>query len=536
MLSSFPSIEFTLMVGIGAGVPKTIDIRLGGVVVSKPTGNIGGVVQYDHGKTMANGRFMHTGSLNRPPQRLLIAVSDLQPEHMMGTNRLPEFHLEAQTKYPAMTDFVLPPAGNFLFRADYNHQEDNLPCYFCDQRNLVIRRPRPSQIPQIHYGLIASGNQVMKDASSRDRVAKEHGIICFEMEAAGLMNSSPCLVIRGICDYADSHKSKEWQGYAGLTAAAHAKELLAVLHIEDMAGDYVRNLEKDSDDNSLVEVSRYESLSLRSEWHIVQRDGVTLYNIFERLSSYDPHRTCRNIWSRKCPDTATWIFSNAFFKGWLAQGGYPCLWITGKIGCGKTFLTSSVIQFLENSPQSSNTLIAHFFYNYGDPTRLKAMDLLESYTKQILGYLARIRKPCPSRISTNLKELYGPGKWPLSPREMIDEVFLPVCRFVPDAIFIVDGLDECDRHHVVQVLDVFRTLVLENKTRILISGREGLDVTQAITGSRTLTIANHGNGSDILRFIDWKIDEKMRDRSLTDNPAMLRNIRQSRLQITENRY
>jgi nucleoside phosphorylase len=46
------------------------------------------------------------------------------------------------------------------------------------------------------------------------------------MEAAGLMNTFPCLVIRGICDYSDSHKNKEWQGYAAMVAAAYAKDLL----------------------------------------------------------------------------------------------------------------------------------------------------------------------------------------------------------------------------------------------------------------------------------------------------------------------
>jgi nucleoside phosphorylase len=50
------------------------------------------------------------------------------------------------------------------------------------------------------------------------------------MEAAGLMDNFPCLVIRGICDYADSHKNKQWQGYAAATAAAYAKELLSMIH------------------------------------------------------------------------------------------------------------------------------------------------------------------------------------------------------------------------------------------------------------------------------------------------------------------
>lgn len=66
----------------------------------------------------------------------------------------------------------------------------------------------------------------MKDALVRDRLAAEKDVLCFEMEAAGLMNTFPCLVIRGICDYSDSHKSKEWQGYAAMMAAAYTKDLL----------------------------------------------------------------------------------------------------------------------------------------------------------------------------------------------------------------------------------------------------------------------------------------------------------------------
>jgi nucleoside phosphorylase len=49
------------------------------------------------------------------------------------------------------------------------------------------------------------------------------------MEAFGLMNNFPCLVIRGISDYADGHKDDTWQAYAALTAAAYAKELLLEL-------------------------------------------------------------------------------------------------------------------------------------------------------------------------------------------------------------------------------------------------------------------------------------------------------------------
>lgn len=43
------------------------------------------------------------------------------------------------------------------------------------------------------------------------------------------MDDFSCLVIRGICDYADSHKNKIWQPYAAAVAGAYAKELLSVI-------------------------------------------------------------------------------------------------------------------------------------------------------------------------------------------------------------------------------------------------------------------------------------------------------------------
>ena len=82
----------------------------------------------------------------------------------------------------------------------------------------------------VHYGTIASGNQVKRDGITRDRVSSElGGVLCVEMEAAGLMNNISCLVIRGICVYVDSRENKRWQPYAAATVAAFAKEVLSVI-------------------------------------------------------------------------------------------------------------------------------------------------------------------------------------------------------------------------------------------------------------------------------------------------------------------
>jgi hypothetical protein len=228
MMRSFP-IKIGLMVGIGGGVPSTgADIRLGDVVVSQPTGMHGGVVQWDFGKMEGDGVFRRTGTLNKPPRVLLNALAALQSRHEREGSSMRDNLAEMLTKYPKM-------AKNFgyqgwkndrLFEGGYNHI-DGRGCENCDPSRLIGRGAREEEAEiGTHYGNIASGDEVMRDGKTRDRIAAAEGVVCFEMEAAGLMDSFPCLVIRGICDYADTHKHKQWQRYAAATAAAYAKELL----------------------------------------------------------------------------------------------------------------------------------------------------------------------------------------------------------------------------------------------------------------------------------------------------------------------
>ena len=228
---AFPSTRFGLMVGIGGGVPsEEADIRLGDVVVSKPHKAHGGVVQYDSGKATPSG-FERTGSLNTPPTVLLNAVANLRAKHMRGRGRLAEY----LSKLDSLPDFTREAAGpDTLYDASYDH-EGGATCRQCDTSYLTDREPRRQELV-VHYGTIASGNQVMRSAAERDKVSAElGGVLCFEMEAAGLMNSFPCLVIRGICDYADSHENKRWQPYAAATAAACAKEVLSVIPPAEVA-------------------------------------------------------------------------------------------------------------------------------------------------------------------------------------------------------------------------------------------------------------------------------------------------------------
>jgi nucleoside phosphorylase len=235
MLRTFKSIRFGLMVGIGGGVPSAInDIRLGDVVVSQPNGISGGVIQYDRGKTVQDGEFRRTGALNSPPTVLLAALARLQAEHEVNPNKIPQYLSEMMEKYPRMRrEYAYQGASNdHLYQAAYDHPDPAATCEECDHAQEIRRDPREDTEPRIHYGNIASGNQVIKQGATRERLRQDLEVLCFEMEAAGLMLDFPCLVIRGICDYSDSHKNKRWQRYAAATAAGFTKELLCGMSAE----------------------------------------------------------------------------------------------------------------------------------------------------------------------------------------------------------------------------------------------------------------------------------------------------------------
>jgi nucleoside phosphorylase len=264
MQRTFKHLRFGLLVGVGSGAPSAADdVRLGDVVVSRPTHDSGGVIQFQQALLNDVGhrrdRFVRGECLNAPPTVLLTAQSSLETEHMLHGSRICDFLAEAAQRYPRMKPQFAPPLarrggsshnngcndecddGDKLFEASYVHQggdsSDGI-CGQCDARRRLQRPAREPSGPLVHYGVIASGDEEIGCGVTRDAAKQALGVLCFEREAAGLMNNFPCLVIRGICDYSDSHKSKVWLGYAAAAAAACAKELLEMMppqEVQDMA-------------------------------------------------------------------------------------------------------------------------------------------------------------------------------------------------------------------------------------------------------------------------------------------------------------
>ncbi len=246
LLSSLPQIRIGLLVGIGGGIARPdegMDIRLGDVVVSQPDGATGGGVQYDLMKAKSGGERERKDFLNMPPQVLLHALAHLRAEQLVAGSKLPDLLKDMWRANPHMAKSTKLAPGfvhqgcenDRLFKASHKHTGGR-DCRGCDHHEELQRDVRDLTDPEIHYGIIASGNTLVKDAATRDKIAEHVGeeCLCVEMEAAGLMNTFPCLVIRGICDYADSHKNDRWQRYASATAAAFGKELLCYVPASDL--------------------------------------------------------------------------------------------------------------------------------------------------------------------------------------------------------------------------------------------------------------------------------------------------------------
>ncbi|OAL56171.1 purine and uridine phosphorylase [Pyrenochaeta sp. DS3sAY3a] len=244
MRAGFPNIKYFFLVGIAGGVPRYgpagahSEIALGDVVISSPRGNHGGVVQYDKGAWRGLGRLKFRGHTNGIPGVLRAAVNNLRADQakINMPDVLKQMRLKLVERQRDQYDDPGPDCDR-LFQDKYEHRgtgdED---CTFCCDTDQTTSRSQRGDAayrlpdnPHVHFGNIGSGNQLQISAAMRNSIQRKHEVICFEMEAAGILEEYPCVVVRGICDYADSHKNKGWQNYAAATAAAYAKCLLSMV-------------------------------------------------------------------------------------------------------------------------------------------------------------------------------------------------------------------------------------------------------------------------------------------------------------------
>ncbi|KAG7408387.1 Regulatory protein AfsR [Fusarium oxysporum f. sp. rapae] len=257
--TSFPNIRLALVVGVCGVVPRSPDkdeILLGDVIISD------GIIQYDFGRQLPD-RFVRKDtlldSLGRPNQQIRGVLAKLRTlRHRRQLSAKMADYLNVLRRDPELRAEYPGTLKDRLFEASYLHTEDQKSCEQLGCNGELVSRSRLETAgvcptPAVHIGLLASGDSVMKSGKDRDRIAAIEGVIGFEMEGAGVWDIFPSIVIKGACDYADSHKSKVWQRYAAATAAACAKAFLSF---------WVPSLDEE---NSCLAANSASSLSLQNQ-------------------------------------------------------------------------------------------------------------------------------------------------------------------------------------------------------------------------------------------------------------------------------
>ncbi|EAQ93238.1 hypothetical protein CHGG_01473 [Chaetomium globosum CBS 148.51] len=439
LLASLPSIRVGLLVGIGGGIARPdedYDIRLGDVVVSQPDGTTGGVYQYDLIKAKSGDRRERKGFLRPPPTVLLNALASIQADHESTDSKVPNFLQQMLKKNPKMNRRSKQSPGYIHQGTDndrlFQSSCDHVPgpdCRGCDTADEVKRDARDTTDPEIHYGTIASGNSLVKDAATRDRIVADVGVncICFEMEAAGLMNHFPCLVIRGICDYADSHKNDRWQRYASATAAAYAKELLAYVPVAEVH-ETKRALEVL---NQKLDSVQQTTAAAKLATDSIQADLRT-EKIERWLRPSDPSTNANHARELRHEGTGAWLLESPVFQEWHS-GSRQYLWLHGLAGCGKTVLSATVLDHLA---KGNDRRILSFFFDFSDTAKQTVDAMLRSLAFQL--YRGRARS---AGVLDASFQAHQDGRNQLATKTLSDALFkmLAVQKKVS---IVLDALDE----------------------------------------------------------------------------------------------
>ncbi|KAF1830092.1 ankyrin repeat domain-containing protein, partial [Decorospora gaudefroyi] len=531
MRAAFKGIRFGLMVGIGGGVPSAeADIRLGDVVVSQPQWSSGGVVQYDFGRTTPNG-LERIGSLNSPPQILLSAVSTIRANAMIGKSTLPD-HLSTLER---ISIFQRRRAGpDLLFKASYNH-EHGTTCDQCSVENRQLRPKRESGAEvTVHYGTIASGNQVMKDAAERDRVSAElGGVLCFEMEAAGLINSFPCLVIRGISDYADTHKNGKWQAHTAGTAAAYAKELLSVIpaaevmntrRAEDaMNSARKRYLKLSFPDHPSHKRTKAGISSSADSGSAEQRTVPIYFQESSRIPLNDEQKQCLldslrfdQIDARQMTintahaKTCRWFLSCEQYLSWLdtsKQGEHHgFLWIKGMPGTGKSTLMKYALVNARKA-MKDHIVLSFFFNARGKDVEKSTIGTYRSLLLQLLERLPALQSVFDS-LSASTSSFSADHKWNVeSLKTLLEQAIRALGN--SSVVCFIDALDECEEEQVRDMMQFFEhisDLALSNGLRfqVCFSSRHYPHITIR-NGLELVLEGQEGHSQDITDYVETEL-------------------------------
>ncbi|VUC21709.1 unnamed protein product [Clonostachys rosea] len=490
--STFPNIKLALVVGICGAVPFTQDddeIVLGDVIISD------GLVQYDFGRKLPEGfvrKDTLLDSLGRPSpeiRALSAKLKSLRPREILES-KVAEYLNALQTRPKLQAKY---PGTEFdrLFEPTYRHISDGKLCDECGCDGHLVPRVRLRQSapqPAVHFGLIATGNTVMKSGKDRDAIAEKECVVAFEMEGAGVWDSFPCVVIKGACDYADSHKTKIWQRYAAASAAAAMKAFLCqwIPSEKRHNGHAFHGFEE----KDLSGLENYK----KSILHLLYPFGSE----FEVQKDRNPERIA---------GTCEWFIKHERFQHWRETQSSSLLWVSADPGCGKSVLAKCLV---DEFCLKSGITTCYFFFKDALQSQSEVTDALRCLLYQIFHQQPTLlSKNVASAVEEALKSKIFRELW---------RIFIQVtmCENAGKIICILDALDECEEKGRVQLLEALNKLYNTGSSKfslkILVTSRPYALIQQELRTLEERHPTIHLSGEDQVEQISREIDITIRAR------------------------
>ncbi|KAL6887047.1 hypothetical protein GGI43DRAFT_426073 [Trichoderma evansii] len=450
--SSYPELRLVILTGICAGVPSSNtgdEVLLGDVIISKA------VIQYDYGGQYPDDfavKDTTEDSLGRPDKniRSLVAVLETARERERVKKRAAVFLEHIQDLPPGGihrkgNTYQYPgAASDVLFEAYYRHKHHTSPQCLCAQcheysdpvcdesRDLVCdvlgcnekhviprqrldikrelehqERNKEAQMPSVFIGRFGSSEKILKSGEHCDWIAKRYG------------DKLPCIIIKSIFNYADSHKNNRWQNFAAATAASVAKSLVE---------RYTK-----TDKSAMIQIKQ------QLEQMMENKASNECLKDLHQTDPRDDKTRIQRIKGNLLKDSYRWVLNHDDFKQWYDNPQYRLLWIKGDPGKGKTMLLCGIIDEIEKSTTAH--CLSYFFCQATEARLSSATAVLRG-----LIYMIIIQRPL---LITHVRERYDSSGKKLfednNAWEALSKILMAILNdsSLDDAILMIDALDEC---------------------------------------------------------------------------------------------
>lgn len=542
--SSYPDIKLLFLNGICGGVPfvKGDELLLGDVIISKT------VVQYDLGNRYPDAfkpKDTIDGRLGRASKDVRSFTAILETDR--GGDRLEQRAAclldviqraseERDSRRRKTATYAYPGSLNdMLFEASYchkhrtsstcgcleNHQDQDLVCEAsrhltcdqlgCDHARLVprirIKEKQQSekdgdiknaQAPSIFIGRVGSGDTVLKSGIARDRLAREHDILAFETEGSGIWDEFPCIIVKGVCDYADSHNNKTWQNFAAATAASVVRGLIE------------RYPKTDQRVTALARTLARTAISTQA------KDSRKNRECLRDLRSTDPADDKKRIQMTKgglLRESYAWILTNSVFLKWRTDPKYPLLWIRGNPGKGKTMLMCGIADEIEKSATYN---LSYFFCQQTDSRINNSVAILR-------GLIYMLVRKQPYLIAHVRAKYDDVGKAVFEDQNAWVALSQILANILQDptlkgTILIIDALDECSQG-LHQFLDLIMDIMSSSsRVKLLVSSRNELEIQNRLEDAKkTSSVSLELNSTSVVSAITSYIRHKVRELHVDDD-------------------